>query len=227
MVRDFKRILILSDSLAAPRSKEGKSLLTYEESWPYLLRERFPNVDIIQISMGHATSEELVAQCPYWLPARPDIVFFQAGLNDILPRALHKHELEFAKTYPFFGKMIHRTVGSIDTRLRRWRNIVYLSEKRILASLRTLKSSFPNTYAIPVLVGSEDTVRRFAGVQARARGFNACAKTVFGENLILMEDIGEGQLQADGFHLNALGHDVVVRRIAPIVSAAVENNENA
>lgn len=222
MKRDRPRILILSDSLAAPRSKDGQALLTYEETWPFLLRDHFPSAEVIQLSVGHATSEDFAAQCPYWLPADPDIVFYQAGLNDILPRALHKHELEFAKQYPLLGRLIHRFVGRFDPKLRRWRNISYLSERRILASLETIRSSFQNTYSISVVTVPGAVAPRFASVEDRAKAFNECAKDVFGEQFISLDEVGLDHLQADGFHLNNRGHKLVLSRVVPIVAALIE-----
>ena len=57
-----KRILIISDSLALPRSNPEETL--YEETYPYLLKKDY---EVMQLSYGGGTIGEIVHQAHYYI----------------------------------------------------------------------------------------------------------------------------------------------------------------
>ena len=64
---ETKRILIISDSLALPRSKPEEVL--YEDTYPFMLRRDY---EVFQISFGGGIIKEIVHQAHYYLPYKPD-----------------------------------------------------------------------------------------------------------------------------------------------------------
>jgi lysophospholipase L1-like esterase len=92
MIKRFK-ILIAADSIAMPR-EENK----YENTWPYMLKEAFPDCDIIDRSSRGSTTARLVNEGGGGVDLleryNPHIVIIQMGMAECAPRLFKKTGFE-------------------------------------------------------------------------------------------------------------------------------------
>src|SRR5687768_9305673 len=116
----MKRCLILTDSLGLPR--EEPEVLNYEDTWPYLIR-KYHSLEVIQASIGAATSTDLMTQVFYYKNTRPDIVLVQCGIVDLTPRAFLPYELSLFKKFRVSKFMLNRITKNknLVKRIRRFR----------------------------------------------------------------------------------------------------------
>ncbi len=57
------KILILTDSLSLAREYKGE-VISYEETYPYLLKKQFPHIDFVFTCIGGATIKKLTLNNP-------------------------------------------------------------------------------------------------------------------------------------------------------------------
>lgn len=204
------KLLILSDSLAAPRTQPES--LSVDLIWPQLVRQRHGDIQVFQTSIGSATTTELVWQLQYWRGIDPDVAIMQAGLCDCLPRGLRRYELEFAKEY-FDGTCFEKYVKKAARKLRGFRRIKYTSPKRFKENLAHFRRVFPRLYWIEIVPGTDAEEIRIPGHQKAIMDYNLIIREVFGERAISLEDIGESDLSIDRFHLNKKGHEKIYKKV--------------
>ena len=68
-------ILFLTDSLSLPREGELEKV-NYEDTFPFLLKKKFKEVNCIFLGIGGATIADLHRQANYYRGLKPDLVFF-------------------------------------------------------------------------------------------------------------------------------------------------------
>lgn len=217
-----KRILILSDSLALPRSVDGVTLLRYEDTWPNLLRAAMPHLEFAQASVGSITLCELLAQVPYWRPFNPDMAIIQAGLNDCLDRALHRFELEFCKKFKRFGRHVQIVTGKHAPFFRKIRNIRYCSEVDYRQCLSALKGALPEVIMLGIVVDRMAPVTRFPHCRERIDRYNDLGRGIFGDHFIDLSGLGNGHTQNDQFHVQASGHRIIANQLQKMLTATPE-----
>jgi hypothetical protein len=213
-----KRVLILSDSLAAPRTVGNQVLVEFEKTWPTLLKTKHPDLELAQVSMGHATIDFVLAQCKYWVPFNPDIVIVQAGLNDCLPRALHKFEMEFIDKID--GTFVGRKLGSFVHKKRFWlrkiRGINYTNERKFERNLQEFKKYFSNLVWVNLVFSEGKKLNQFPDkneVKKNVSKYNSIIKSVFQDSIIDLSCVPEEFVLDDAFHLNHNGHYYAYERI--------------
>lgn len=154
-----QRILIFSDSLALPRNKGADQKLDYEDTWPSRLRNAYPNSRVGQVSIGSATTEEIVYQTQYWTGFDPDLTIFQLGLCDCLPRALRPLELEIAKRLPQ-SLSIRKWIAKHSRVLRDLRGgITFTDLETFKCRVLTLKKEFPQSVWLSIVVNGSNWSR--------------------------------------------------------------------
>ncbi len=208
----MRRVLIFSDSLAAPRNKGASQVLDYKETWPSLLRSVLPDAEVAQVSIGSATTEEILYQAQYWTGFDADVVIFQLGLCDCLPRALYPLELEIVKRMPF-AEALHKWVAKHSQRLRELRAISWTSEEVFAERVSELGRLFPRSYWLSILVDNEREPVRFPRCAKLTGKYNRILKKYYGENFLDVTNMSSGSFMPDGFHLNGTGHRHLFNRI--------------
>ncbi len=77
------RVVFLTDSLSLPRDVPEK--VSYEETFVYLLKQEYPNIEFIQFAYGGATISDLRNQADYLKSFSPNILILQAGIVELIP----------------------------------------------------------------------------------------------------------------------------------------------
>lgn len=111
------KVLIITDSVSMPRPG-----IPYEDTWIYLLKKKYPELDIIDRPARGAISRRLVTEggggADLLETYMPGIVIIQLGLAECAPRLFKKTGFE----YYFMNKILSHTL--------RTRYINYIKKRR-------------------------------------------------------------------------------------------------
>ena len=129
----MKKILIISDSLALPRPKP--EICEYKDTWPKLLSST-GEFEIHQVSIGGATSKDLLKQVNYHKMFNPDIVVIQVGIVDCVPRFMSRLELDISYSLGKYGKKLRAFCNK--KYIRKIRNVTYVNKRDFKSNLRNI-----------------------------------------------------------------------------------------
>lgn len=205
----MKRVLILSDSLGLPR--DNPEFCSYEETWPVLLKEH-GNL-LHQVSIGGATSGELLAQIFYHKVFKPDITIVQVGIVDCAPRFATKYELAILKKIPIVGKWLLKLMNKKS--VRAFRNITYVSPKKFECNISEIlkRLNHSELYFLSILPASSDYEHTLPGINSNIDKYNLILKGLSGEKYIDLSAIPMNGIMSDGHHLNAIGHAFIINKL--------------
>lgn len=207
------RVFIVSDSLGLPR--QTPEHVAIDATWPQLLRDELPGACVYQLSLGGATTDDLVPQLSYLLGQEPSLVVVQAGIVDCAPRAFRQSELALLQATRVGRFMLARLERSAFKYLRRVRNVSYVSQRRFHHNINQVLGQFDCPVIWISIVGGSDYDRIVPNVSARIRSYNALLEQRLGADFLdLSADIEDRHLMSDGHHLNEAGHRVLMRRLA-------------
>jgi lysophospholipase L1-like esterase len=200
-----KRILLLTDSVALPRNKP--EVCSHDKTYPELLKSEGHIVQ--QISMGGATSSDILKQVDYYLSFNPDYIFIQVGIVDCAPRLFTKFELDFYRRVGPIGKMAFK--------LRKKKNKVFTHTSSFKFNINTIIKKF-NTSAlffIGIIPSSEKYEQILPGITKNIKEYNNILALT--GKYISNEDFDLNGVMSDGHHLNAYGHQQLFDKIANII----------
>ncbi|WP_292010861.1 SGNH/GDSL hydrolase family protein [Chryseobacterium sp.] len=205
----INKVLVISDSLALAR--DIPELTLFEETWPELLKKEGLQID--QISIGGATSTDLLKQAYYHKLFNPDIVFVQVGIVDCAPRFATRFEVDFLTRLPVIGKKILKKMNTPKVRNRR--QISYVNEKQFSQNLLDIKRSFNcPTFFLTILPASKDYEILVPGVIDKINRYNKVIKSY---DFIDLEEIPQNHIMSDHHHLNKLGHEFIFNKMLPLI----------
>ena len=172
---------------------------------------------IAQVSIGSATTEEIVYQTQYWTGFNPDLTIFQLGLCDCLPRALRSFELEIVKRLPQ-SLSIRKWIAKHSRALRELRGGITRTDPELFGlRVDSLKSAFPKSIWLEILVNADDEPENFPRCVQLAQNYNRAIRQCYGEKFLELTGIGREHFMDDGFHLNREGHGQVWKELRSIV----------
>ena len=133
----MKRILIVTDSLGAPRDVNGEKI-EYEDTWIYKLKNNYINsidVDVIFITINGLDSNQLLQLTNDKLKLyNADLILFQFGIVDCAPRVLKNIEIKIISILRLSG-LIKKIISKYHSKLSNLRNIqsinIYEFEKNV------------------------------------------------------------------------------------------------
>jgi lysophospholipase L1-like esterase len=204
----FKRVLILTDSLGLPRG--FPQICEYEKTWCVKLKEDFI---VHQVSIGGATSGDILRQCPYHLQFRPDIVIVQVGIVDCAPRFVTKFELDLIKKLPTkISKAVLKVLNKKS--VRSIRKITYTKRVAFLNNILKIQNYFNGVPVafIAILPPSSDYETILPGIKNRVKQFNQILKEEI-NLLIETDDFDDMDVMTDNIHLNVIGHNKIYVKV--------------
>lgn len=197
-------VVILSDSLGLPRSAPER--VEVEHTWPQLLRTALPYATVHQVSLGGATTSELLAQLSYVDGSRIDLLIVQAGIVDCAPRAFSKRELDLLQSFKL-GRLVLAALKGRGTRLlRRIRRISYVQPTVFAANVLSLKNAVRCNILWLEIVGSSNYDSLVPGITKSIRLFNRIIAERLGDSYVPLSRLRDQELMEDGHHLNEIGH---------------------
>lgn len=207
------KILLLTDSLGLPRFNPEVCLL--EKTWPYLLKAE--NYDVLQCSIGGATSYELYNQSKYYKACPCNAVIIQVGIVDCVPRFVGILEKEIIKKIPYVGGKI---LGVLNSKIvRKVRNMSYVSSGDFEKNLLKLINNFPKStqFYFVEIIGGVDYEKKLEGVSIKIFEYNQILKSL--PNSTLIQFSTDNITMSDYHHLNEKGHENLYKMINQALSS--------
>lgn len=206
----MKRVLILTDSLALPR--ENPEMIKYDQTWVNLLKKHY---DIIQSSIGGATSFEIYCQACSLRFCEPEITLIQVGVVDCAPRALTQLEDQILNKYWITRVFLKVFMPHFSKFLRKYRKISYQSPKKFIKYLREIKELLAKSdiYALSILPASDQWEEKVPGIKKKVYEYNTLLSNEFGPNFIDLSDINMDGIMSDFHHINAIGHSFIYQKV--------------
>jgi hypothetical protein len=204
------RVLILSDSLALPRSTPEQ--VAFEETWVELLRKN-TSLTVHQVSIGGATIDVLWQQFGYHKLFNPDIIIIQCGIVDCAPRSLTISEetlINSNKLTRWLGRKILPRTKNV---LRKYRSIKRTQIAKFNSYLEKFNSTGAKVFFIEIIDSGEKYDKIVPGISSSIKKYNGSIATI-GKNLISTASISYDCLMDDMHHLNRQGHFKLYRAVA-------------
>jgi len=210
------RFLFLTDSLSLPRNGKVEKV-SYEETYPYLLKKTFPQHDFVFLGIGGSTIKDLYRQSSYYVDLKPDLTFIQCGIVDCAPRPFRKLEtriinkLKLRFLFKPFVKWLVKNRGYKYTKIKTFDNTI----KELLSN------QFQNykNYAIGILPASVEYEQKLKGITQSINDYNNVLKSNYTNHFIDNTDFPKNGLLSDFHHLNAKGHQFIFKKISKIIHA--------
>ena len=223
----MSKFLIITDSISNPRSFPASDVTQLEETYTYILREKFLGSTFWQLSYGNVATEQLCSQAISYLNHwEPDVIIVHSGLNDCRPEAFS----EFQKTIiNRFSGPLFRYIKKFmfNPMLIKYRQVYRISEKSFRKTLKKLKLIFPQSkiFWLEICAGSGYEENR-PGVNKRMKDYNKIIEEIYRENFVpIMHKIDEiNGFNADNLHLNKRGHRVVAEILIEKIASPFEES---
>jgi lysophospholipase L1-like esterase len=206
------KILILSDSLALPREKP--EVCRYEQTWPQLIRNDGHMVN--QVSIGGATSADLLRQSVYHTSFHPDVVILQVGIVDCAPRFLTASEKKVLLKIPFAGKSLIR--GLNKAWVRKLRNLTYVPLVPFKANIEGILKAFQacKCLCVAIIPARKEYETQLPGITDKIKTYNeVLERTPAG--YISLDDFPDHGVMSDHHHLNEAGHSYIFMQIKELL----------
>lgn len=226
------RVLILGDSLPAPRPKRGQPL---ETTWPALLRERRPDLDVWQRARPRSCSIDVLAEFKLFTESltRFDAIVVQTGIVDCVPRPYPRW---FMKVFEVFANF--EQVRAFDRAAHKnflWAyGRPWVSQKAYEANLtrlvREAAAAHPELKVlfVPIAPPTRRLLTEFRGVDQTVARYNETLRTLaaqHGDSVSTLDPFSRHDPLAltldDGHHLTCLGHDSIATEILRLLPAPV------
>lgn len=218
------KVLVLGDSLPAPRPRRG---LPLETTWPALLREHTPELDVWQRARPRACSIDVLAEFKLFTESldRFDTVIVQTGIVDCVPRPYPRWFIKIFEIFASFEQLRAFDRAAHQRFLWAWgRPWVPAAEyKANLAQLiREATSANPNlkVVLIPIAPPTRRMLTEFRGIEVIVARYNQILRELAVEHgdAVRTLDSFSGQdplalTLDDGHHLTALGHELIAADI--------------
>jgi lysophospholipase L1-like esterase len=222
------KFLVLTDSVANPRSFPIESSVTLEDTYPYIIRDLYPNAIFWQLSYGNLTSQDLIDQTIGYLNHwDPDFIVIQSGINDCRPEAF----TEFQKTCinkfsgPFFRYLKKHLY---NPKLIAKRRLQRVSERSFRKNLLKLKMIFNESRILWLEISTNPNYERARpGVISRMGAFNRIIEEAYGEGMVRLQEklLEISGFNPDNLHLNKQGHRLVAEMLQRKINHYLENRQ--
>lgn len=216
-----KKILILTDSVANPRPFPRQDLTILDETYPYLIRNHFPDFKFHQLSIGNALSIELFDQAiGYFNHWKPDYVIVHAGFNDCRTEAFSDLEkMLIFKSNNFISKFLKPYLYS--PKLINLRRKTRVSVRRFESSLSRFIQIFNYSKIIYVgiLINQDSYEKKRPGTKNNVTTYNEVLCKRFKINFVDIHNIliEKKGFTSDDIHLNKVGHSLVAKTLISLI----------
>ncbi len=222
-----KRVLIISDSMAMPRPG-----VKYEETWIYLLKQAFPEYDVLERPDRGSTSLRLITEGGGGVDLlemyEPDMVILQLGMTECAPRLFKKTGFE----YFFLNRIIPRRyrlnyVNFIKKKRGRNPRITDVSPENFRANLTNYfeRARKMNVKVIAFLISrvTKLFVSKSPHITENINLYNSIYREVARAfpNVHLVvpfaEEVNMEEIAVDELHVDARGHQILFNNLKPFL----------
>lgn len=220
------RILIVGDSLALPRSEDAETV-SYESTWPYLLKKMSVHYDVINFSIRARNIKHCINDIGEINLIKPSVLIFQVGIVDCAPRIFTPREKFILRYLP---KKLRQIV--IKSRSQKRKQI---TSKNPLKYVVTKPDIFGNSYKkllqeisainpstkiliVPILYHHETMESKSPGISDNIKLYNSIINNLSSSsNVKILNHIDIKEQDCfcrDGYHLSELGNYKLLQKIA-------------
>ena len=220
MSRNINKILIVTDSIANPRSFPEDYAVNLEETYPYLLREYYEEAVFWQLSFGNILTSELIDQAIGYLSNwEPDYIIIHSGINDCRPESISNKEKNIIKKLsgPFFSRIQSLIY---NPKLIKYRTIYRATPKEYSRALTKFKNIFSKSKFVCIEISADiDYENKRPGVIKRITEFNKIIRELFNERAVSMQEKLElnNAFNPDCIHINKVGHKLIFDEIVNVI----------
>lgn len=224
------KVLILTDSVGNPRSFPESEKTELEETYPYILRDRFKDAVFWQLSYGNLSTEELFSQAIGYLSHwKPDVIIVHSGINDARPEAFGELAKQIVAKFsgPLFRKIKKHVYNPKWIKRRALHRVSPSSFKK---SAKKFKMIFDEAefYWLEICIKDGYESAR-PGVLKRCNEYNQILREVFKENVldVKSEILSVNGFNEDNLHWNKHGHRVVAEMLTKKIESKLGAKELA
>lgn len=224
------RIVFFTDCMSI-----GPDYIDESMRYPGLIQKAFPECEIIVRGASGATTQDSVKVLNEIVDLNPDIVVYGYGINDALPRGLHRHQrafiiksmykLKLNKSMRLFLRSYF--LNPLEYILQR---VVqpkhYFSRVEMRANILHCVETCAKNDAFVIVMSINPVLNyRFVNSDYYIEQYNETIKDLCSEKKIPYVDIfqnfkenyGKRVLANDNFHYGALGHEIAANEIIPLI----------
>lgn len=212
----MKRILIITDSLGAPRFVDGEKI-TYNDTWVCQFNTLLRTLNIETISMtinGLDSTRILQLTHDKLLLYAPDIVIFQFGIVDCAPRVLTNNEI-LILSFLRLSKITKKIISKHHAFLSNLRNLQHTGAKKFEINLEQIYTLFHSkgikVIHLPIAPACQRYQQKSPKISYRIQQYNSIIEK--NSDLLLKNLYDNADVEAiflnDLHHLNIHGHQVV------------------
>lgn len=222
------RILCVADSFGLPREQ-----VPYEDTWYYLLKQRFPEHDFYPSFIRGRMSFSLkfvTEETPFRF--RPDIVCVQTGICDCAPRIINTYSYFWRMIITFFSRINKQNFFwcVIKSAFRRSPKRTYTSYKQFQRDLTfflesMIESGVSKVIFIKISKPGEMALKHSPFWYDNIVRYNEVfdeLKEQYKEQVYVVDPLGSGEnsdyIAQDAYHPNAKGNEKVADIITPLIS---------
>jgi len=218
----LKKVLIITDSLGAPRAEP--ELLKYEDTYTYKIKRFFKekDVDVYIIAKSGLTSNEIVAFLDYYLSLYdPDLLLMHFGIVDCAPRAFTLNEIKVANIFRFgfLLKWAGNRYHYFLTKLRKIKRVDVMHFKKNLNHINELCiNNEVKLVCIPILAPTSEYIKTSYDINKSINEYNDILKQ--NSNMV---DIDYYKIEldkifmSDKHHLNAYGCNFIYNETMKLI----------
>ena len=207
------QVLFVTDSLGFPRTEPEPVM--YEDTYISLLKEAFPECDVIHQGRGGATIVDLYKHSAYYHGTlKPDLTFIQSGIVDSAPRALTVTEQQIISRLPLLSRPLTALVRKYSRSLRLARKMTYTSSDTFADYVGRFESLFGNVHWIGILPASDSYEAKLQGIRLNVERYNAILR---GRRYVSTEHFQPSDIMADFHHLNRSGNRKLFDALTEVV----------
>lgn len=216
--KKVKRLLIVTDSLGAPRCVSGE-MIKYDDTWVHKISSYLCQFDIETISItinGLDSKQLLTLTNEKLLLYEPDVVVLQLGIVDCAPRVLRDKEIAILSAVGL-SKVTRKVISKHHAFLSNLRNIRHTSAEYFKKNLSQVYSLFHShaikVVYIPIAPACLGYKLKSPSIENSILHYNMIISNYtdifFGD--IYSESCPEEIFLTDFHHLNSSGHLIVSR----------------
>lgn len=200
-------IIVLTDSVALPR-KDIEGIVRWDDTYIYKLRRRLLNYEIINLSIGGGSIEDIRRQVKYYKLLKPECVILHCGIVDAAPRAFGRIEMEL-----FRNLRILRLTKPFVSFLRRYRSHHYVSPGSFKNKLLEIRRDFDTAHfiTIGIVPSTPEYELKLPNITRSIEVYNQILQK--NSDHIALEDFPKDGIIDDHHHINVLGQDYIYQKL--------------
>ena len=223
------KVMIVTDSLSMPRPE-----IRYEDTWIYLLKQEFPQYDIIDRPGRGSTTTRLVTEGGGGVDLletyMPDIVIIQLGMADCAPRLFNKRGLEYrivSRNLPAWAR--RRYIDWVKKHRVRSPAVTEVTPDQFRSNLITFfnraRSVGARVLVVPILPPIDLQIRKSPHVRKNVDLYNGIYREVAAQypNVQIVDPfrnnggIDINDLAIDEVHVNPRGLRMIFESLKPLL----------